>query len=97
MNMIRLITFFALLALPAIARTKPNIVLILADDLGIGDLGCYGQKIIETPRLDEMAKAGAAIHPALLREQCLCAHPLLADDRQAHRSRLYSRQRAVPR
>ncbi len=56
--MIRLIVFFALFALPASARTKPNIVLILADDLGIGDLGCYGQKIIETPRLDEMAKQG---------------------------------------
>ncbi len=56
--MTRFALLLVLLTLSASARTKPNIVLILADDLGIGDLGSYGQKIIETPRLDEMAKQG---------------------------------------
>ena len=37
---------------------KPNIVLILADDLGYGDLSCYGQKTLNTPSLDEMARDG---------------------------------------
>ncbi|NWG12647.1 MAG: arylsulfatase [Acidobacteria bacterium] len=37
---------------------KPNIVFILADDLGYGHLGCYGQRIIQTPRLDRMAQEG---------------------------------------
>jgi arylsulfatase A-like enzyme len=37
---------------------KPNIVFILSDDLAQGDLGCYGQKLIQTPNLDRMAKEG---------------------------------------
>src|SRR5258708_4879431 len=36
----------------------PNVVLIIADDLGYGELGCYGQKKIRTPSLDRMAKEG---------------------------------------
>ena len=40
------------------AAEKPNIIFIMADDLGYGDLGCFGQKIIKTPRLDRMAAEG---------------------------------------
>lgn len=36
----------------------PNIVFIMADDLGYGDLGCYGQQRIETPRIDGLAREG---------------------------------------
>ncbi len=44
---------------PAPAQSsKPNIVFILADDLGYGDLGSYGQEVIQTPRLDAMAAEG---------------------------------------
>jgi len=38
--------------------TRPNIVYIMADDLGYGDLGCYGQKIIRTPNIDRIAAEG---------------------------------------
>ncbi|WP_197541282.1 arylsulfatase [Zobellia galactanivorans] len=38
--------------------SKPNIIFILADDLGYGDLGCYGQETISTPHIDRMASEG---------------------------------------
>ena len=53
-------TFSGLLRKNAAAATgkKPNIIFILADDLGYGDLGCYGQKDIETPNIDKLAAEG---------------------------------------
>ena len=39
-------------------KQKMNVIYILADDLGYGDLGCYGQKIIKTPNIDRLAEEG---------------------------------------
>jgi arylsulfatase A len=56
----RILTLAVLTALGSAPRPdKPNIIFILADDLGWGELGCYGQKKIRTPHLDALAAQGA--------------------------------------
>jgi uncharacterized sulfatase len=51
-----------LIAAPAVrAEPRPNVVLILADDLGYGDLQCYGHPRFKTPRIDKMAEEGARL------------------------------------
>src|SRR5687768_16506228 len=45
-------------ALASAAPKRPNFVIIMADDLGYGDLGCYGHPSIRTPHLDRMAREG---------------------------------------
>ncbi len=42
----------------AAVPSKPNIVIIMADDLGYGDVGCYGAKDIATPHIDRLAREG---------------------------------------
>ncbi len=44
---------------------RPNVVIIFADDLGYGDLGCYGHPKFKTPRLDNLAAQGRAAHAVL--------------------------------
>lgn len=51
-------TILSPFAVNAQKSEKPNIVFILCDDMGYGDLGCYGQKYINTPNLDKMAANG---------------------------------------
>lgn len=50
--------FFFLCAFNASAADRPNIIFILADDMGYGDLGCYGAEKIRTPNIDRLAKEG---------------------------------------
>ncbi|MCF7708322.1 MAG: sulfatase-like hydrolase/transferase [Verrucomicrobia bacterium] len=57
------------------AVERPNIVFILCDDLGYGDLGCYGNDIIKTPRLDELASKGMRL------TACYAAAPVCSPSR----------------
>jgi arylsulfatase A-like enzyme len=53
-----LVLVFGAVSSLAQAPPRPNIVFILADDLGYGDVGCYGQKQIQTPHIDSVARQG---------------------------------------
>ena len=50
------LTQFAIL--PTRAQSKPNIVLIVSDDMGYADLGCYGSSDLKTPMIDHLAEQG---------------------------------------
>ena len=52
------ISYFCIFQNTVNAQQKPNIIYILADDLGYGDLSCYGQEIISTPNIDKLASKG---------------------------------------
>ena len=54
----------AMLAVPAHAASRPNIVFVLADDLGWAELGCYGNTFNETPHLDRLAREGMRLTQA---------------------------------
>src|SRR2546421_7348211 len=45
-------------SLPAQKASRPNIIFILADDLGLGNVSCYGADKFKTPHIDALAKAG---------------------------------------
>ena len=73
------------------AQGRPNIVLFLADDLGYGDLGCYGHERIKTPNLDAFAKQGVRL------TQCYSASAVCSPSRSAlltgrtpHRNGVYT-------
>src|SRR5690348_12561804 len=55
---ILLVTVFLISGLSKIQAQRPNIIYIMTDDMGYGDLSCYGQKKYATPNLDKLASQG---------------------------------------
>src|SRR5258705_6421603 len=64
-------------ALCADNTSRPNIVLILADDLGYGDLHCFGEKNVQSPNLDRFAAEGLRL------TSCYAGHPNCSPSRTA--------------
>jgi arylsulfatase A-like enzyme len=67
------------------AATAPNIVLILADDLGWSDVGCYGADLHETPRIDALAREGMRFTQAYAMSVCSPSRAMLLTGRHAAR------------
>ena len=86
-----------ILALPVHAADRPpNFVVIFADDLGYGDLGCYGHPTIKTPHLDRMAREGMRFTQFYsAAEVCTPSRAALLTGRLPPRSGMCSRQRRV--
>ena len=57
----------------SVETQRPNIIYILADDLGYGEVGAFGQKVIETPNIDNLAKSGMIFTESLFWSSCLCS------------------------
>lgn len=53
-----LVAAWCLAAVPLCAAERPHIVVLFVDDLGVGDIGCYGGKVASTPHIDRMAREG---------------------------------------
>jgi len=58
MRFLNVLSVLAALCLPSLAADQPNVIYILADDLGYGDLSCYGQTKLSTPNIDRLASEG---------------------------------------
>lgn len=71
----------------AIGTTKPNILLILADDLGWADLGCYGADLHETPHLDRFARESVRFTNAYAMSVCSPSRATLMTGKHAARLR----------
>nr|XP_013806557.1 PREDICTED: steryl-sulfatase isoform X2 [Apteryx mantelli mantelli] len=67
----------AIKSLSSHSASNPNVILLMADDLGIGDLGCYGNRTLRTPNIDRLAKEGVTL------TQHIAASPLCTPSRAA--------------
>lgn len=68
------------------AAPKPNIVLILADDLGYGDVACFGGKDIKTPNIDSLARDGMRLTSFYVHQRCSPSRLALMTGSYAHRA-----------
>ncbi|QDU41404.1 Arylsulfatase [Maioricimonas rarisocia] len=86
-----LILFVAALHQPAAAaESRPNIVLILADDLGWTDLACMGSEYYETPHIDRLAQQGVTLQSFYVCQNCAPTRAALISGQYAPRTGIYT-------
>src|SRR3982750_2352971 len=91
-----LITAAALATAPLLAQSpagqsaKPNVVLIVTDDVGYGDIGSYGAPDAKTPNIDSLARDGVRLTDFYAAPQCTPTRAALISGRYQQRFRLES-------
>ena len=65
-----IVTFLGFLASSVLAADKPNIIVILMDDVGVGDLGFSGGEDFQTPNMDRLANEGCIFSNAYANPMC---------------------------
>ena len=74
----------------AVRAEKPNIVIFIADDLGYGDLGCYGNTSLQTPHIDGLARDGVRLtHMVATASVCTPSRAAMLTGRHQMRSGSY--------
>jgi len=86
-NLLFLLLFvFIWHALPGQKTKKPNIIFILADDLGIGNISCYGSDQFKTPNIDKLASTGMRFTHGYTAPLCGPSRALILTGRQPFRT-----------
>ena len=78
------------------ADRRPNIVIIMADDLGWNGLGCYGSELVSTPNIDRLASEGMRFTDAYAMSQCLPTRAAMFSGQYGARTGLTSVETASP-
>jgi arylsulfatase A-like enzyme len=68
------------------SQPKPNVILILADDLGVGNVGCYGSDHAKTPNIDKLAASGTRYTHAFTAALCGPSRAMIMTGRYAFRN-----------
>lgn len=91
-----ILMLFIVAGLHAQSGNKPNFIIIFVDDLGYGDLGCYGHPTIRTPNLDRMAAEGMRFTQFYVgADVCTPSRAALLTGRLPVRSGMYGKERGV--
>ena len=88
-----LITLLSQFCSSSSGAVRPNIVILVVDDLGIGDVGCFGNSSLATPHIDQLAGAGAVLtHHVTTAVLCTPSRAALLTGRYAVRMGLTGRR-----
>jgi arylsulfatase A-like enzyme len=82
--------FTSLFLAPALFAAKPNVIFVMADDLGYTDLGCFGSKYYETPNIDKLASQGMRLTNHHHHQNCQPTRAALMTGQYAARTGVYT-------